>query len=722
VTDQADKAQRVQAARARVRELNKRLRQLRGGRTHSGEDYEVHRDREAKRRREQSKAGRDIAPLPTVVDAARRDAASSSFRTFCETYGKSVFSLAWSPDHLLVISRIENAVLNGGLFAIAMPRGSGKTSLCEWAGLWALLNGHRNFVALIGATESDAEDRLESIKTELETNELLLEDYPGACYPVRALEGINARAAGQLLDGKQTNVEWSAKRVTLPDVPGSASAGAVIRITGITGHIRGMQHKRSDGRIVRPDFVIIDDPQTDESAFSLSQSRQREAVLSGAILGLAGPQQKISGVMPCTVIAPGDMADNILDRSKHPEWQGERLRMVRAWPKRMELWEKYRELRNESLRNDGDGSQATEFYDANFDAMNEGADVAWPDRYLADERSALQHAMNLRFRDERSFHAEYQNEPMPPETASASDLNTDELARRLNGLDRGVVPLWATRVSAFVDVQKSCLWWMVCAWGDDFTGAIVDYGTTPDQGLQYFTLAQVRRTLQRAAPGAGLEGAIRAGLDGVAKHLLEREWKRDGGGTARVERLLVDANWGDSTNTVYNWCRETPHAAIVAPSHGRFVGATSTPFSEYKRRPGERVGTHWRVPAASGRRAVRHVLVDVNWWKSFVARRLATAVGDRGAITLFGRKPDVHAMLAEHLTAERAVLVSAKGRTASEWKLVQVGRDNHLLDCLVGSAAAASMLGAALDGDAGSGAQASRQRVKLSDIRKGGRK
>ena len=79
-------------------------------------------------------------------------------------------------------------------------------------------------------------------------------------------------------------------------------------------------------------------------------------------------------------------------------------------------------------------------------------------------------------------------------------------------------------------------------------------------------------------------------------------------------------------------------------------------------------------------------------------------------------------MLAEHLTAERAVLVSAKGRTASEWKLVQVGRDNHLLDCLVGSAAAASMLGAALDGDAGSGAQASRQRVKLSDIRKGGRK
>jgi hypothetical protein len=64
------------------------------------------------------------------------------------------------------------------------------------------------------------------------------------------------------------------------------------------------------------------------SARSLSQCANRESILAGAVLGLAGPGKKISGIMPCTVIRPGDMADNILDRDKHPEWNGERTRMV----------------------------------------------------------------------------------------------------------------------------------------------------------------------------------------------------------------------------------------------------------------------------------------------------------------------------------------------------------------------------------------------------------
>jgi ABC-type dipeptide/oligopeptide/nickel transport system ATPase subunit len=31
-----------------------------------------------------------------------------------------------------VIARIEQAVLPGGLFAMAMPRGSGKSTISEW--------------------------------------------------------------------------------------------------------------------------------------------------------------------------------------------------------------------------------------------------------------------------------------------------------------------------------------------------------------------------------------------------------------------------------------------------------------------------------------------------------------------------------------------------------------------------------------------------------------
>ena len=55
-----------------------------------------------------------------------------------------------------MIRKIEAAVLHGGLFALAMPRGNGKTTICERAMLWACLYGYRRFGCLIGATERDA--------------------------------------------------------------------------------------------------------------------------------------------------------------------------------------------------------------------------------------------------------------------------------------------------------------------------------------------------------------------------------------------------------------------------------------------------------------------------------------------------------------------------------------------------------------------------------------
>jgi hypothetical protein len=67
---------------------------------------------------------------------------------------------------------------------------------------------------------------------------------------------------------------------------------------------------------------------------------------------------------------------------------------------------------------------------------------------------------------------------------------------------------------------------------------------------------------------------------------------------------------------------------VLIPSHGNYVGASGVGFSEYKKRPGERVGHHWRIPNVQGRRQVRHVLIDTNYWKSFVRARLAVPMGD----------------------------------------------------------------------------------------------
>jgi hypothetical protein len=207
--------------------------------------------------KQESTAG--VTLLPAVVNPERKAKAASDFRFFCESYFPLTFHLPWSRDHLKVIAKIEQAVLRGGLFAMAMPRGSGKTSICECACIWAVLYCHREFVCLIGSDEGHAMDMLDAIKMELDGNDLLLEDFPEVVYPIQCLDGIANRCAGQLYKGERTHIGWTAREIVLPTIPGSKASGAIIKVAGITGRIRGMKYKRADGRTVRPTLVVFDE-------------------------------------------------------------------------------------------------------------------------------------------------------------------------------------------------------------------------------------------------------------------------------------------------------------------------------------------------------------------------------------------------------------------------------------------------------------------------------
>jgi phage terminase large subunit GpA-like protein len=421
--------------------------------------------------------------------------------------------------------------------------------------------------------------------------------------------------------------------------------------------------------------------------------------------------------MPCTVIRPGDMADSILSRDQHPEWNGERTKMVYAFPTDEKRWQRYAELRAESLRMYGDIRLATEYYATEREAMDEGAIIAWPERFNHDELSAIQHAMNLKLQDEAAFYAEYQNEPLPEEVAQSDELTADQIAGKINRRQRGEVPIGCQHLTMFVDVQANLLFFVVAAWEDDFTGYVIDYGTFPEQKRPYFTLRDARYTLTLATKASGLEGALYAGLERLTGNYLGREWRRDDGARLRIDRCLIDANWGSSTDVVYQFCRQSAHASVVMPSHGRFVGASSQPFFEYRRRPGDRVGLNWRMPNVHGKRAVRHVVYDTNYWKSFCQARLAVPLGDRSCLSLFGDSPDMHRLFAEHLTAEYRVKTEGRGRTVDEWKWRPEHGDNHWLDGLVGCAVAASMQGVSLPGT-GEAAPAKRARVSFAELQR----
>ena len=668
------------------------------------ERYEDIKSRGEERARRVSAAGRDIGPPPAIVDPARRDATRSDFRAFCETYAAESFPLAWSPDHLTAISKIEGAVLRGELFAFAMPRGSGKTTLCEWASIWALLHGHRQFIVIVGSDQAIAEQMLDSIKSHLEQNDLLADDFPDATYPIRALEGINKRARGQTINGKSTKIEWDADQITLATVPGGICSGAAVRVAGITGRIRGLRHTRPDGRTIRPDLVLIDDPQTDESAASPSQCATREKTLAGAILGLAGPGKEISGLCTVTVIRTDDLADRLLDRQRHPSWQGERTKLVYEWPDAEDDWSEYAELRREGQR-DGTGTgRADEFYRQRQARMDAGSRVAWPERKAVGDLSAIQHAWNLRIdRGESAFNAEFQNAPL------ADDITTDKLDKRqlplrATNIARGFVPAGHTKLTAFVDVQERLLYWLVCSWSESFGGHVVAYGSHPDQGSSFYEAGSARKTLALATPGASFEAALRAGLDETARLLLSHEWKREDGVPMRISQVLVDSNWGQSTAVVRNFCRSTPFAAQILPSRGKGVGASGTPMGPRKNR-GDRGGLNWLVGKTAEGVQIE-ATYDTNFWKTFTSARLRLGLGDPEAIMFHAGN---HEMLIEHLISEFPVRVEARGRSVDEWK--SVARENHFWDCLVGAAVAASITG--LEPAASEGGFRKRKKVSI---------
>jgi hypothetical protein len=127
------------------------------------------------------------------------------------------------------------------------------------------------------------------------------------------------------------------------------------------------------------------------------------------------------------------------------------------------------------------------------------------------------------------------------------------------------------------------------------------------------------------------------------------------------------------------------------------------------------VGLNWRIPNVHGKRAIRHVVFDTNWWKSFVNARMRVSMGDRGCLSLFGTNAETHRLLSEHLTSEYFIKTDARGRSVDEWKQRPEQPDNHWFDCLVGAAVAASMLGSVLVGT-DTIARTNSRRVSFKDL------
>ena len=655
--------------------------------------YAEMKEAAARRSAEASANGRDIGPIPPVADPERRESCRHDLALFLKTYFPETFDKPWSEVfHLSPIRAIQQAAFNGGKFALAIPRGCGKTAICRFSAVWATLYGHRKFVVVVGNEATAANELFNSIKIAFETNPLLAEDFPEVCYPVAALEGIANRCAGQLCEGQNTHIQWSSTLV-FPQVPGTLIGGNAITSASITGRIRGISLSTADGRNIRPDFVIIDDPQTFESARSLSQVSQRLSIIQGDIAGLAGVGVEITAVMPCTVIVPNDVADQLLNRHDHPEWHGKRHGLIEGFPQNLPLWQRYWEIRSREMRNDSpDFEESNQFYVLNRSLMDQGVKANWLSNMTASEVSAIQHAMNLYFTNKQTFYSEYQNEPEAADMGDGQQLTENDIYARMDGMS-ACIPADTAKLTMAVDVQANVLYYTVLATAPDFTSRVVEYGVFPPQTPAVFETRNASPTYSTLFPGSP-EASLRAALEALVLPMLDKTWTTDTGMDLKITRCCIDAGW--QTQTVYDFVRDSRHPALM-PSRGLGIGATSRPISETKRRPGEILSKYeWRISPAKGQNRLRIMYYDANYWKSFVRKRIQTSRGETGQIYICGVPKEGRSRLfAAHLTAEYSREELSGSRRCDVWKLIP-NRENHWLDCLSVAMIAASEQGCAL--------------------------
>lgn len=657
--------------------------------------------------RKASAAAADIGPIPPVAHPKRKARCRLDLFDFLVTYFPHSTGLKpFSADHRRVIASIQDAILHGGRLVNAVYREFAKTTITENALIWAALYGHRRFGLVTGVNLAASTANIESIKMELSENELLLEDFPEVCFPIQALEGKPQRTGSQTTEGVPTLMTWRADVLVLPTVNGSKASANIITAKPYA-KARGVKFKRPDGVNARPDLILVDDPQDDESAASPGQVQKNLKILKKNLIHTAGHGRKLAIVVNGTVITKNDMIEALLDDSA---WQGERIKFVQSWSAVHDtFWMKeYAAVRRTFDRsNQGDKQraerEATALYASKRGEADDGCVVSWDQRYNHPlELSAIQHAYNVLIDDgPEVFASEYQNEPLDERIASQK-LTAAWVASKTNGLARATVPKAGEVLTAYIDVHLRLLYYVVAAWSKDFTGSIVDYGTYPRQPLQYFAQQSAPIGMDQMLPGSTEDAWIRAGLTSLTNIILGATFMREDAAEMHVGQCLIDAKWGEKNELVKQFCRRNPQAGTrLMAAQGYGIGPAQKDFSEYKPETGTRFGFGWRV--APPKNGDRWVTIDTNTMKTFASARLALPLGTPGGIDLFGMDPREHALFADHCVSEAPVEMTAKRgigqmRTKDVWEWLMPHNDNHWWDCLCGCAVGASMLGCSIPG------------------------
>lgn len=259
---------------------------------------------------------------------------------------------------------------------IAAPRGHAKsTSFTFKDTLHAVVYEYKHYPIILSDSSDQAEGFLTDLKTELEDNSAIIEDFGS-------------------LKGK---VWKGSVLLTSTDIK--------VEAIGSGKKIRGRRHRNW-----RPDLLVLDDIENDENVNTPDQRKKLESWFYKAVSKAGDTYTDI--VYIGTILHYDSLLSKVL---KNPEYHCVKYRGVMSFATDQKVWEAweaiYTDLENASRQED-----ALEFYLANQEDMIEGTQVLW------EAKLSYYDLMIIRVSEgEASFNSEIQNDPIDPDSCTFNE-------------------------------------------------------------------------------------------------------------------------------------------------------------------------------------------------------------------------------------------------------------------------------------------------------------
>ena len=268
-----------------------------------------------------------------------------------------------------VISRAK-----GSRQVTAAPRGHAKSTNFTFKDtLHSILYQYKHYCMILSDSSDQAEAFLEDIKTELEDNAEIIEDFG-------LLKGDKAWRSGVILTKTDIKVE----------------------AIGSGKKIRGRKHRNW-----RPDLIVLDDIENDENVNTPEQRRKLKSWYDKAVSKAGDTYTDIMYIG--TVLHYDSLLSNVL---QNPRYKTRKYRAIISYAKNQKLWDEWERIYT-NLFNENHEEDARAYFEANQEAMLEGTEVLW------SEKLSYYDLMEIKISEgEASFNSELQNEPIDPDNAT----------------------------------------------------------------------------------------------------------------------------------------------------------------------------------------------------------------------------------------------------------------------------------------------------------------